>query len=237
VGGMTGSGHRRFLATFYAGRFPGSFARGADFQVDEITGDRRTNGSLASLAGLEEALDSGDAAHLDLAIERILMAHALIAAHGGMPLIYMGDEIGLTNDPSYRDDPALAADGRWMQRPQMPWDIVAQLGDDSAASRLHAGLRAILRARKSVPQLAGDVPTRVLPLNHRALYGVARPHGDETLTALFNLTEHPQVLYAPDAGLDPARPLTDRLSGRPAEVHAGRIDLPPYGRLWLTAAP
>ena len=30
-----GPGHRRFLTDFYAGRFPGSFARGADFQVDE----------------------------------------------------------------------------------------------------------------------------------------------------------------------------------------------------------
>ena len=30
------------------------------------------------------------------------MGHALIASFGGVPLIYMGDEIGLLNDHSYR---------------------------------------------------------------------------------------------------------------------------------------
>ena len=36
--------HRRFLADFYAGDFPGSFARGAGFQPDPVTGDARTSG-------------------------------------------------------------------------------------------------------------------------------------------------------------------------------------------------
>ena len=66
-----GPGHRRFLAEFYAGRFPGSFARGEDFQVDEATGDRRTNGTAASLAGLEAALEARDPGRVELAVRRI----------------------------------------------------------------------------------------------------------------------------------------------------------------------
>ena len=53
--------HRRFLADFYAGDFPMSFARGARFQEDAATGEARTSGMTASLAGLEAALASGDA--------------------------------------------------------------------------------------------------------------------------------------------------------------------------------
>ena len=36
--GWAGADHRRFLADFFAGRFPGSFARGADFQPDPGAG-------------------------------------------------------------------------------------------------------------------------------------------------------------------------------------------------------
>src|SRR4029453_896144 len=108
--GWSGSPHRRFLADFYAGRFPGSFARGEVFQDNPVTGDRRTSGSLASLAGLEDALPPGDPGLVALAIRRILLGHALIFGYDGIPLLYMGDELGLRNDHGYLDDPALAAD-------------------------------------------------------------------------------------------------------------------------------
>ena len=52
--------HRRFLSDFYAGDFPGSFARGARFQLDPRSGEARTSGTTASLAGLEAALADGD---------------------------------------------------------------------------------------------------------------------------------------------------------------------------------
>src|SRR4051795_5729185 len=45
--------HRRFLSDFYAGEFPGSFARGERFQPDPRTGEARISGTCASLAGLE----------------------------------------------------------------------------------------------------------------------------------------------------------------------------------------
>ena len=47
--------HRRFLTDFYAGDFPGSFARGARFQPEPQTGEARISGTAASLAGLEAA--------------------------------------------------------------------------------------------------------------------------------------------------------------------------------------
>ena len=91
--GISGVAHRAYLSEFFEGGFPGSFARGALFQVNEATGDKRISGSFASLAGLERALAEGDAAGIEAAIHRILMGHALITAFGGIPLLYMGDEL------------------------------------------------------------------------------------------------------------------------------------------------
>ena len=52
--------HRDFLNRFYTARFPGSFARGVPFQHNEHTGDMRICGTMASLAGLEEAVVAND---------------------------------------------------------------------------------------------------------------------------------------------------------------------------------
>ena len=51
-------------------------------------------------------------------MRRILLLYAVAFAHGGLPLIYMGDELGLLNDATYLDDPHKADDNRWMHRPR-----------------------------------------------------------------------------------------------------------------------
>ena len=63
---------------------------------------------------------------VDLAVRRMLLLYAIAFAHGGMPLVYMGDELGLRNDPAWADDPAHAHDNRWMHRPFMDWDAAAR---------------------------------------------------------------------------------------------------------------
>ena len=229
---MSGPGHRRFLADFYNGSFPGSFAQGADFQTNPETGDRRTNGSFASLAGLEAA--DSDQAATDLAVERILMGHALIASFGGIPLIYMGDEIGLTNDQSYLDDPELAPDGRWMQRPAMDWGTVKTLAKvKSPAARIHAGTRAILTARKATAQLASDVPTRIVDIGHPSLFIFERQADGKPVICLFNFTETNQQVTPWVLRLDPASLYADILTGAALTLTGGMITVPPYGRLWL----
>ncbi len=232
---MSGPGHRGFLADFYAGDFPGSFARGEDFQSNPDTGDRRTVGSFASLAGLERAADENDDPAAALAIDRILMGHALIAAFGGIPLIYMGDEIGLLNDYTYRDHPDLSDDARWMHRPPMDWNAVATIPKGrSNAARIHAGTKAILATRKATPQLASHVPTRIVDLGHPGLFIFERLGDDRTVTCLYNFTDTAQTITPWGLQLDPARRYGDLLTGRTLSLKDGAIHLPPYARLWLT---
>src|SRR3712207_4920894 len=99
--GLDGHAHRIFLSHYYSGAYPGSHARGAVFQENPATGDRRISGTFASLVGLELALETGDPVPLEMSVRRILLGHALIFGYGGIPLIYMGDEIGLLNDYSF----------------------------------------------------------------------------------------------------------------------------------------
>ena len=69
--GINGYDHRQFLNAFYTGRFEGSFSRGLPFQQNPRTGDARISGSLASLAGLEQALHAQNRDEVEMAVRRI----------------------------------------------------------------------------------------------------------------------------------------------------------------------
>ena len=60
---------------------------------------------------------------------------------GGLPLIYMGDELGLRNDYDFVDDPDHADDNRWVHRPPMPWDVAG-----APARRRHRRAPGLARA-------------------------------------------------------------------------------------------
>ena len=122
--GINGFDHRIFLNAFYTGRFEGSFARGLPFQENPKTGDMRISGTCASLAGLEKAIREETEWEVELAIRRISLIHGIILTTGGIPLIYLNDEIGVLNDYDYRDDPAKAHDSRWVHRPTTDWEMM-----------------------------------------------------------------------------------------------------------------
>ena len=231
--GLSGHMHRAFLSDFYSGQFPGSHARGAVFQYNPATGDRRISGSFASLAGLEAALEARDEGLVQLAIERVLLGHALICGFGGVPLLYMGDELGLRNDYGYLRDPDHATDNRWLHRPAMDWDASARrrlVG--SVEQRLFEGLRAILRARKRTPQLHATYPTEVLDA-HPHVFVTLRRHPLGPTLALYNLTEAYQGVATEllrEHGL--AQPF-DQLDQRFVDATGDTLRLAPYQRLWL----
>jgi amylosucrase len=178
---------------FYAGEFPGTFARGARFQENPVTGDARTSGSTASLAGLEAALELGDDVAVDYAIRRILLLHALAFAHGGLPLIYMGDEIGLLNDPSWAEDPAHADDNRWIHRPRMDWEAAERRHDESSVEgRIWAGLRRLADERRATRAVHAQGAVEPFDTGNDHVYGLRREHGGERLLVLANFSDREQ---------------------------------------------
>ena len=56
---------------------------------------------------------------------------------GGLPVIWMGDELGLLNDPDWAEEPGHAEDNRWVHRPRMPWPP-----PDGHRTAIDRGLRA-----------------------------------------------------------------------------------------------
>ena len=233
VFGINGPAHRSWLADFYEGRAAGSFARGQLFQENPATGDKRISGSFASLAGLEKALAEGNAQAAETAVQRILLGHALIAGFGGIPLIYMGDELAMLNDHSYVTVPEHAHDSRWLHRPRMDWALAAAREGDSPAAQCFQGLRHILARRRAVPELHGGVPTFVLEPPVAGLFAVARRAPTRTVLCLHNFTEG--WMHLPEGWLrqEGVRQFYDELSDAQVTLHDGGLSLPPQGRVWL----
>ena len=232
---LSGHAHRTFLSDFYEGTFPGSFARGALFQVNAATGDKRISGSLAALAGLEKAQAEGDFAGAELAIQRILLGHALISSFGGIPLIYMGDELAMLNDYGYRDQPDHRHDSRWIHRPQMDWHAAKfRHSDDSAGGQVFRGIKEILHRRALTPALHAAHPVRIVQTGQSGLFGFTRACPTGTLLGVFNMTENWLTLPEAAARSHGITRMYDALSDAPVTAHHGLIALPPYARVWLT---
>jgi len=230
---LNGLAHRSFLSDFYAGQFPESFARGEVFQHNPQTGDRRISGTLASLAGLEQALAERDERQLALAIERIFLGYALICGFGGLPLLYMGDEIGLLNDYSYRKNPDLAGDNRWLHRPFMDWDKAAlRQAPNTVEQRLYQGIIKIIRARQRTPQLNSTYETLVLEAGNPALFAYVRHHPLGSLVGVYNFSERFQQISATLLSRQRIKQPYDQLEQRFVEV-GDTLTLAPYQRLWL----
>lgn len=235
--GLDGFAHRSFLSDFYTGRFSGTFARGATFQFNPKTNDRRVNGSCASLAGLELALEKQNWGETELAIRRILLLYNLIFAFGGIPLIYMGDEIGLLNDRAYLDDPHLAPDNRWLHRPCMDWQQAAERHDQQTITgRIFQGMCALAEARKRTPALHARTAVTPIWTHNDQVFGLLRQSAYGRLLILANFTEQPQTVgrnRLQEVGFGGL--LRNRLDELPLDPETD-IQLQPYQALWLQPA-
>jgi amylosucrase len=233
--GWGGYDHRRFLADFYAGEFPGSFARGLVFQHNPATGDRRISGTAASLTGLESALEGGDPGAVELAVRRLLLAHLIVFGFGGMPILYMGDELALCNDYSYTQDPEHADDNRWVHRPRMPWDAAARRTEEGTLERrVFTTLRDAARVRSRLAAMHASVESDVLDPVNAAVFALARRHPAQTLVALNNVSEHEQ--WWPRSAVPLGGALLDQLTGRPPAGSPDMLMLPAYTAYWLVGS-
>lgn len=233
--GINGHDHRMFLADYYTGKFYGSEARGVDFQVEEHSGERRTSGSTASLTGIEGATARDDANAENLAIRRYLCAYSMVFGFGGIPLLYMGDEIGMFNDYSFVDDPEKAEDNRWIHRPKMDWSA-AELArtaknKTSVAARIYSGISQITSARKQSPALHASVTTKVRAGRGSGVAIFERNHPAGQMIQVYNLSEDSRWVSQDELG-DLSGNIEDRLTGEVFELREG-ITLSPYAAMWL----
>ena len=194
--GVNGYDHRRFLNEFYRGRFDGSFARGLPFQENPKTGDCRISGTCASLAGLEKAIEEKDPNDIENAIRRILLIHGVILTAGGIPLIYLGDEIGTLNDYAYLADPAHERDSRWVHRPRADWGKYARRSDsNSIEGRVYQALQELIALRKQNEAFSGG-ELEIISTESDHVLGFVRTHVGRSAVVFANFSENSQRIPA-----------------------------------------
>ncbi|MCA9907672.1 MAG: amylosucrase, partial [Anaerolineae bacterium] len=232
--GLNGEDHRWFLNLYYMGRFPGSSAAGEpfQFQVDPRSHkpDIRISGTLASLIGLENAMAARDEGEIDLAIRRIVLAQGLILAAGGIPLIYLGDEIATRNDYDYKRDPLHAHDSRWLHRPQMNWNRAAKRHDPkSIEGRVFQALRRLIWIRKQNALFANGA-TQWIDIGNAHVIAFAR---QQKLLVLGNFSDQPQFLGAQPTGGHISLETRWKNLIDDRELSGHDLTLAPYELLWL----
>jgi amylosucrase len=234
--GLDGFSHRRFLADFYAGAYPGSFARGALFQDNPVTRDARISGMAASLCGIQAAVEAGDSGGLTAAVRRLESMYAVAFSFGGIPLIYMGDELAMLSDPRWAQDPAHTDDNRWMHRPVMDWALAGRRRDpDSLEGRVFTAIRGLADARSSLLALRAGGNTEILPTESRSVLAYRRAHPRSA--PFLSLTNFSDITQSVDAGIIARaglhQPMHAHSTTGQLAISAGRIELPPWSFVWL----
>jgi amylosucrase len=210
----------RRISDFYTDGL--SFARGAAFQSGAGDAAHGINGTAGSLAGLDGA---ATAAETGAAIARLSLLYGLAYAAGGLPVIYMGDELGQLNDRSFEIDTLRAHDGRWLHRPL--FDSAAaevSANPESLPGRVRTALAALASARAHLPALSPATLPRPLPQASNAVLAFSR--GADWLI-LLNFAAAPCAAALPGRGS-----WRDVLTGT-AQASETMI-LPAYGMAWLT---
>jgi len=239
--GYSPAAHRDFLVKYFTGEYPGSPARGLPFACNSKTGDTRISGSLASLAGLEAAIESNDEQRINQCIDKILLLHSLIMSFGGIPLLYYGDEIGTLNDRSFLEDTHKASDNRWAHRPKIDWnkaELRKQHG--TVEQRIFDGLQKMIAARKCIEAFAD--------FNNRELIDTGNPHLfvfirsnpkllNDNVLVVANFDSSPQSLSLGDlsnrGSFEYAR-LQDLYSGETPTLFKDQLVIPARRFYWLT---
>lgn len=217
--GMEEVPHKKYLNDYFRG-YTGADARGELYNEDPVTGDARLCGTTASLCGMEGP-NPEQAVRLDL------MLHAMMLFQSGIPVLYSGDEIGQTNDWSYKEDPNKVQDSRYLHRGKMPWAQTAMLDDpELPPSQVFYGLDKLERLRKQHPAFSSQADFRTFDTGSSRVLGMTRSHGGESLIGCFNFGEADYPLK------NPSGKVKDLLTGT---EYSREVIVPGFGFVWLVA--
>jgi amylosucrase len=231
--GINGQGHRRFLNQFYTGQFDGSFAAGVPFQENPVNGDCRVCGTLASLAGVENAIKADDPILLDHAIKRIRVLNGINFAMPGIPLLYQGDDLGVLNNDDYLNDATKVDDSRWVHRKKLTEKDFTLAQDKTAPQgKIAQMIREMIQIRKTNTLFAAQ-EFELVSLGNEHLFAFKRASGARTLLVIANLSEHRVSLAKPLSDILGQHTALDLLTDQNIDL-LGLVAIEPLDILWLT---
>ena len=181
--------HRSFLKDYYSGALQQSPAIGALFSVNPKTQDARISGSLASLCGLQKAIEINNEDAIELAIKKIILMQAHSFFMGGVPMLFYGDEIGYTNDYSYLQDEGKSYDNRWMHRPIINWEKNNKKDTDGTIEqKVFTATKKLIGIRKSLKVVADYKNITWLATYSKHIAAYLRTLDEDKLYCIFNFS-------------------------------------------------
>lgn len=219
--------HKKFLNDYFTGKGYNSDSRGELYNDDPRLGDARLCGTTASLSGLEAGQYEANADKIDQAIACDLMLHGYLLAQSGIPVLYSGDEIGQTNDYSYKNDPDKCADSRYLHRGNFPWDKVEK--KDAVAMKIFDALRHMEDIRASHDVFSCNANVYTIETGCASVLGIVREYAGHELRAFFNFSNMDQLIWTMPE--DQADIYTDLISGKTLR-ELGAV-MPRYGCWWF----
>jgi maltose alpha-D-glucosyltransferase/alpha-amylase len=186
---------------------------------------------------------------------RIEMAHALLLSLPGTPVIYYGDEIGMSDRLDLADRDGLRTPMQWNDstgggftggRPTIPlnddpeWGVSRVNVDRAAAtpSSLLNRITSMLTARRRHTAFGRGLLTFVETAD-RAVLSFMREHQDDRVLVVVNLSEGPAAIELPLPGYS-ACPIAGCAAGVEVRPRGGQglaAALPPYGWCWSRLRP
>lgn len=219
--------HKKFLNDYFTGKGYNSDSRGELYNDDPRLGDARLCGTTASLSGLEAGQYEANADKIDQAIACDLMLHGYLLAQSGIPVLYSGDEIGQTNDYTYKNDPDKCADSRYLHRGNFPWDKVEK--KDPVAMKIFDALRHMEDIRASHDVFSCNANVYTIETGCASVLGIVREYAGHELRAFFNFSNMDQLIWTvPENQADI---YTDLISGKTLR-ELGAV-MPRYGCWWF----
>ncbi|MGR8929390.1 MAG: alpha-amylase family glycosyl hydrolase [Gammaproteobacteria bacterium] len=233
--------HRQFLVDYFTGQYKDSPSRGMVFMRNDVTGDARVCGSLASLVGLEAAEEANDSEMISAAIKKILLLHSVILSFGGIPLLYNGDAIGVVNDYSYQHDDGKSDDARWIHRPRINWERAElRKKQGTVEYNIFSALKKMIAIRKETSAFADFNNRELVDAGNEHLlcyirFNHQRP--SEQVLVVANFDDQPQYLdlnNIKSAGVDPNGQFIELISGSKPAQYEQQIVLQGFQFYWLT---
>jgi amylosucrase len=165
------------------------------FSINPKTQDARISGSLASLCGLEKALQENKESLIDISIRKIILMQAQSFFIGGLPMVFYGDEAGYTNDYSYLNDPGKNYDNRWMHRPVIDWEKNKRIDiPGTVEQKIFSATQELIRLRRKFFMVADLKNLTWLAPHNIHVAGFLRELKGQKLFCLFNFSQTPSFL-------------------------------------------
>ena len=211
----------KFASDFFSGQAPDSYAKGLTFQANSPDSVHGTNGMLSELVGWQQQDDPAGFARYKLML-------SLTFSLGGIPMIYMGDELAQPNAPDSAEDQARWVDSRDLHRPAFDEHARHQVAKepDSRSARAFRLIKHLRQIQQRELTAINTSALKIIDTGCEAL--LAFQHANTT--CVFNFSAR-QLHLEKSSLTAAAKPLVDLIDAR---IFASEeMIIEPYDSMWL----